>query len=281
MAVINKNDDDSGLITLRFLGELNGETVPIYDLGQSLVAIQRIVHKAHLSEVGQLTWAAKLPREQRQRLALRVARHEEGSDVYQLVALLDNPGIQAYLAGLAVVATTALARYVEKLVVPSASASLEGTDSQSILSAGVYNEVEQLVNRIGQLGNVAEIEFSTSREGKRLRVTLNESTRDYVRAIKSESAHGPLQEIRGTISVLHTDQAVVELRINKKRTIWTHMERADFEILQYHVRRREKIALEGWPIYRLGSSVEKFREFRCKRILVPERPLGPDLESRR
>lgn len=45
----NRERYENGILTIRFTGEALGvHGVSIYDLGEALLAIQRIVHKAHL-----------------------------------------------------------------------------------------------------------------------------------------------------------------------------------------------------------------------------------------
>ena len=63
---------ENGLFTIRFIGEnLSARGVSIYDLSLSLLAIQRIVHKAHLSLEDKLIKGAFPSKEERQQLALQ------------------------------------------------------------------------------------------------------------------------------------------------------------------------------------------------------------------
>ena len=64
---------ENGIYSIRIVGEeLSHRGVSIYDLSNSLLAIQRIVHKAHLSLEDRLVKGAFPDTEDRQRLALQL-----------------------------------------------------------------------------------------------------------------------------------------------------------------------------------------------------------------
>jgi hypothetical protein len=62
---------EGSALGIRFANEESGlKSASIYDLGLSLIAIQRIVHKADLDRKDRLRWGAKLPAATRRELAL-------------------------------------------------------------------------------------------------------------------------------------------------------------------------------------------------------------------
>ena len=89
---------ENALFTIRFSGEeLKTRGVSIYDLSNSLLAIQRIVHKAHLSMKDKLLKGAFPNEEDRQILALQISERRRSSDSFGLIPILSNPQTLAYL----------------------------------------------------------------------------------------------------------------------------------------------------------------------------------------
>jgi hypothetical protein len=76
---------DEDLIYIRFEGELLETcSLPIYELGTSLIAIQRIVHKSALFAEGKLERGTHLTTKRRAELALQVSSHRKSSDFWGL-----------------------------------------------------------------------------------------------------------------------------------------------------------------------------------------------------
>src|SRR5438270_11225303 len=86
------------VLSVRFLGgQLDTRNLPIYDLGQVLIATQRLFHKAYLVERERLQKRAFPEKAERRRIALQVGAHEKGSDVYALVPFLADPTVLSTL----------------------------------------------------------------------------------------------------------------------------------------------------------------------------------------
>ncbi|MBK9990838.1 MAG: hypothetical protein IPP19_08935 [Verrucomicrobia bacterium] len=80
------------LLSIRFVGEsLNTRGVPIYDLAQSLISIQRIIHKSYLATEGRLSDSPMATKAEREKLALRIGERKRNSDEYGLIAFLSDP----------------------------------------------------------------------------------------------------------------------------------------------------------------------------------------------
>jgi len=64
---------------LKFSGEdLDVRSIPIYELGDTLVAVQRIIHKTFLFENDRLKKHAQLTQEERRRLSLQISESING-----------------------------------------------------------------------------------------------------------------------------------------------------------------------------------------------------------
>src|ERR1700742_3202198 len=100
---------EDSLLRLRFVGEdFERRSVPIYELGTTLVAIQRIVNKAYQFQNGELQQSARLDEEQRERMALQIGAREKASDGYGLVAFVIDPFIVPIIQQVIATAITGL-----------------------------------------------------------------------------------------------------------------------------------------------------------------------------
>jgi hypothetical protein len=112
-----KRIDPRDVLSLKFTGEqLLSDSVPIYELGDSLVAIQRIVHKAYLFQHDRLQKHAQLTQAERRQTALQIAERRKSSDLYALVPFLSDPIVQQQIGGLLKIGLEALGKYALKRV---------------------------------------------------------------------------------------------------------------------------------------------------------------------
>src|SRR5438270_13634745 len=85
---------DDSLIRLRFIGEaFEGRSVPIYELGVALIAVQRIINKTYLYQTGELLRTSWVEAEARDRIALQLGSRHHSSDGYGFTAFLSDPNI--------------------------------------------------------------------------------------------------------------------------------------------------------------------------------------------
>jgi hypothetical protein len=104
-------------ILLKFSGkDLDIRSVPIYELGDTLVAVQRIAHKAFLFENGRLIKHAQLTQIERKKLSLQINDRRKSSDIYALAPFLSDPICQQYLVSLLKIGMGALAKYALQTV---------------------------------------------------------------------------------------------------------------------------------------------------------------------
>ena len=86
---------------LKFSGsQLDVRSIPIYELGDTLIAMQRIVHKSFLFENDRLKKHAQLTQDERARLSLQISERRKSSDLYGLIPFMVDPTIQVYLGTL-------------------------------------------------------------------------------------------------------------------------------------------------------------------------------------
>ena len=74
--------DKELLLWLKFSGKLlDVQSIPIYELGDTLIAIQRIIHKTFLHDQERLRKHAQLTQEERKRLSLQIIERKKSSDL--------------------------------------------------------------------------------------------------------------------------------------------------------------------------------------------------------
>ena len=116
--------------------ESNERGVPIYELGKSLVAIQRMVHKARMLEKRNEARRPFLTFDERAEFALPIADRRRGSDDYGLTAFLTNPitsnAIGNYIAWI----MGALSAYAVRSVLEKGAAK---DDRQHVFNIYVFN----------------------------------------------------------------------------------------------------------------------------------------------
>ncbi len=163
---------EQALIWLRFIGpELDTRSVPIYELGKSLIALQSIIQRAYLFHENRPTNSTVLRTRDRLETALQLTSHDKGSDLYGFAPLLADPIVQAVIAELVIDSLRALYRYVRKAVEDHGQSpsdtlrriATEPRDTQ-LLAINIYGDVSILVSRIDNIGGVKAIEISAAAE---------------------------------------------------------------------------------------------------------------------
>jgi hypothetical protein len=259
--------DESSLLRLRFTGEVfQRRSVPIYELGISLVSVQRIINKAYLSERGRLKKGARLEEENRQRIALQIGSRERRSDGYVLTAFFSDPFVQPILQQVIASAITATAAYVLYKVHEWRRTPKETSQT---LSIAIYDEVQQLADRVDGIGKADTLEIAPGGNVNAPSLIFNGKTKRYVRDLKREPVLGPITTIRGPITRLYPRRWMVEAVIKDRRVkIW--LEGSNFNALRYRAAIDTIVDFTGHPLYRLGSKDIEFTEFRAEKIeLVP------------
>ena len=165
------------LLSLKFDGkELATRSLPIYELATSLIAIQRIVHKAALFAEGKLDKGIHLPTRRREELALQISSHKKSSDLWGLAPYLTDPALGPVFQGLVVAGLGALGAYVGKRI-----GATKETPRNQVLIVNIFPEIRQLADRFGNIGGVDRIEFLGSGVTTGHGVVSYDKTQDDVR----------------------------------------------------------------------------------------------------
>ncbi len=252
--------DNQALLWLKFYGpQLEIKSVPIYELGQTLVALQTIIHKVYWYKQEPLPKRKiGLSRESRNQLALRVKERRTGSDIYGLVPFLSDPLISGIITSLLGATFYALGSYVYKRI--------KGKDNspEAPITSAIYNQVNIIVDRINNIGGISKIEISVPSEPKPL--VFDESVREYVRGIRSEPIFGDLTEIEGQLIRLDVRHYTGFIQ-TRSGYVRIYLSPEDFDQIRYQSQGAPTIVVEGQYLYFLGREGSRFDEFRVSKII--------------
>lgn len=257
---------DKALLTIRFVGDsLTEHGVSIYDLAESLIAIQRIVHKAHLARDGRLTKGAFPSRVERPKLALQLGERRRSSDSFALVPILTDPTVhEAFKQVVSYVADGVVGYYVQDVL--SRVAKKKADPEVNIFIGSIYTEVGTLVNRITGSGGVDAITIGSPAMQMETIASFDHKTKEYMAELKGASALGEYQEIRGKVYKLYPSSRIVAIRRSGGTTVSVHLEDSDFQEIRYHKERSPMFAFSGRPLYQFGIETKSVSEFQADTI---------------
>lgn len=255
------------LLSIRFVGEnLKTIGVPIYDLAESLTAIQRIVHKAYLSQQGILSRSRLASKEERVLLALRLGERRRKSDEYALTAVLADPAMLAFYGGLA-------ANLISGLAIYALQRRPDTRESESapppVFNIAIYNQVADLTNRIDGVGRIEGIEIRAPGALGTTSVVLDRASQTYVRGLKHTLVRGERRIISGRLKDFDPNRSIVRLT-DGNSTIEVSMLPEIFKKIRYHSIEKPWLTLEGVPVYRLGVESDFFEKFDADDIISIE-----------
>jgi hypothetical protein len=254
---------------LKFSGqELDVRSIPIYELGDTLIAIQRILNKAHLYRERRLQKRAQLTEDERRRLSLQIAERKKGSDVYGLIPFAADPQIQQYLITLLKIGITSLGKYaLGKVLEPSRPKGIAAEGSPGSFFAGaIYGETVQITNHIYNIGGIETIELIPGAALEIPAVKLTPATREYVREIANEVLRGEKTEITGYVTKLYPNRSMADIKLAPSRYVKVYLDEEAFEFVRYHTQQEEHLTFQGIPLLRLGKDEGTFQEFEAERV---------------
>lgn len=254
---------NESLLWVRFYGpELEAKSVPIYELGQTLVALQTIVHKVYwYDQEPTPKGRIRLSRHDRNQLALRVKEREAGSDQYGLSPFLSDPVVVGIIASMIARAFEALGKYVYGQI------KGRGKSRDAPLTSAIYNQVNVIVNRINNTGGIVRVDLSIPGASKPL--VFDRSVQQYVRELRFEPVYGETTQIEGELSRLDVRHFTALIQTGSGY-VRIHLTPEDFEHIRYHSGGAPTIKVEGRYMYFLGRENGRFDEFEVFSILDME-----------
>ena len=218
-------------IGLRFDGaQFKTRGVPIQDLGESLVLIQRMIHKAYFIREKQSFKKAVPSSAERQFLAMEIAERQRGSDVYQL-AWLAKDTVETVMAGTLQGISGEIASALMLLATKKIWDLIQKRKRQPVdlLAIALYNDLEEFTNRVGKSNGIRKIEIHFA--GKRKPIIIDTKLRDAIKNAKKAAKKGTSQPMDADVIAPHTigqDYAFVRvgmdrIKVHMKRTVFREM----------------------------------------------------------
>lgn len=263
---------------LKFTGEtLNVRSVPIYELGDTLVALQRIIHKTFLFENGRLKKHAQLTQSERGQLSLQISERRKSSDLYALIPFIADPALQAYLVTLLKLGVGTLTKYALKSVLvngekPKGGArALQARDVQgSLLVGAIYAETVQITNHINNIGGIDTIEIIPADAIQTEPVKFTAETQSYVREIANVGYRAGEEEIVGYVTRLLPNRLIAEIQLAPSRYVKVGLGEANFNFVRYKTEAEQLLRFKGHPIVKLGKDESTFKEFQADTVALEE-----------
>jgi len=263
----NREKYENGLLTLRFTGEgLSEHGVSIYDFASSLLAIQRIINKAHLSMEGRLTKGAYPNKSDRERLSLSLGERRRTSDAFSLVPLLTDPTTLEYAKKLADYVASAIVGYYVGDVIKRVNEEPDENKQQFI--GLIHADVVNIVNRIDAAGGVETIEIGAPSLNKPLIATFDGAKKDYINHLSSEYYLGRTQTIKGHVYRFYPNTSIVTIRRAGGRKVNVILKDADFDQIRYHTGVDPLVSFTGRPRYKFGIESQVITDFEAQSIQI-------------
>jgi len=250
-------------MTIRFVGELlNDRSMPLYELGETFVALQRIVYKAHLHNIGKYEPGAKLAPKDRKAVALCVGGQRRGSDLYEIYQFITSPdGLDLAKQLIPMVLYGVGAYAVGKIV---GNKQQPSTNINFITS--IYKEVNIITDRIGNIADVTQIDLASDLLKDKKPITIDATTRDYVRSLASDPQLGHPVKLEGTLTKLLTKRLRAELELGPREFVQIRMSEPLFRQVRFS-RVGDYVTLRAKPIIRFGEHGRRLREYEAIEIL--------------
>lgn len=292
---MNEENQPTNLFVIKFEADddqLKDKSIPIYDLANTFISIQRIFNKAYLAKNGKLEEDTKIKSEEREQIALQLSSHSKGSDIYGFSSFITDPKVQELVKELAVQSIIAMSGYAAKNVIEKVSASRKKgleekkdhvknekssqsqpgiAENKNFLSA-IYNDVFGVVRAMRERGVVTRIQISLAGDDDIPPVVFDQSSRNYMERLEEEITYGEYQELEGRIKRLEPDENLIVIRKKqtKDKLIKVSLSRQDFEKIRRSGVRVIKFG--GRPVFPFGKPINenKFDRFEASTIISAE-----------
>lgn len=266
----NREKYENGIFSLRFTGEhLSEHGVSIYDLGESLLALQRIVHKAHLAKEGRLIKGAFPDKEARPGLALQLGERKRSSDAFALVPILTDPSVQNYMKQIVHYVISGVVGYYTGDLIDRVRK--EKDHNKQIFIGSIYTEVANITNRVDTVAGVEGISLGSPALERETFAAFNRDTKDYLVQLKGETYLGTYQEIKGRAYKLYPASKIVAIRRAGGSTVSIFLNEDDFDQIRYNKEKNPMFLFKGRPINKFGIETQSISDFDAEEIeYLPE-----------
>lgn len=256
---------EESLFTVRYTGDnLDQRGVGIYDLGTTLVAFQRVIHKAYLIEQERFKPGAFPVREDREWLAFQLGERKRASDAYALIPIITDPYVINTVRYLADTAFNAIVGYYTGTILAK---NKHQSEKQALVNGAIYAEVVNIVGRIDAAGGVGGIEIGAPGLNRKEIAVFDSSRKDFVNSLKSEYTLGQTQTIVGRVYKLYPDSKIVQIKRAKKGKCTVFLDDLNFDRIRYS-EEDLTVSFTGRPRYPFGVDSQAITEFEAYKVQV-------------
>ncbi|MEY4705257.1 MAG: hypothetical protein RL042_1462 [Nitrospirota bacterium] len=254
-----KRYEDS-LLTVRFVGKGLGERgVGIYDLGLTLIAFQRVVHKAYLIEKERFKRGAFPVTKEREWLSFQIGERKRQSDAYALIPIVTDPAFVSSVSYIADSVFNALLGYYTGKILDGDK--FNESERQVIINGAIYAEVVNIVGRIEASGGVEKIEIGAPGLDRREVVSFDASHKEFISSLKNKYSLGKVQTIVGRVFKLYPDSKIVQIRRPGHGKCTIFLDGSNFDKIRYSQSADLTVTFSGRPRYPFGVDSQSIAEF--------------------
>lgn len=251
---------ENGILTIRFVGEnLSNHGVSIYDFACSLLAIQRLIYKAHLSMEGRLKKGAFPDKSNREKLSLSIGERRRASDAFALIPLLTDSATIEYAKKVVDYVASGIVGYYVGDVIKRVSNEKDDNKQQHIGS--IHADVVNIVNRIDAAGGIEAIEIGAPSCNKPIVAKFDRENKDYINKLSGEYFLGKTQTIKGNVYRLYPNSMIVTIRRSGGRKVNVFLKDDDFNRIRYHPGNNLLVSFIGQPRYKFGIESQVITDF--------------------
>jgi hypothetical protein len=236
--------------------------VPIYELGETLIALQRIVHKAYLYTEGEYQPGRKLAPLDRKALALCIGGHKKGSDVYEIYQFLTDPDGLDVAKQLIPMALAGIGAYIAQKIL----SKKQQEPQLNIFIQSIHKEVTVIADRVGNVGDIERVEISSPVAKDKTPIAIDAETRDYIRSLYGKAHFGDITKISGVLTKLLTRRLEIELEVGPRERVRVSLEEELFRKIRYS-RVGDHITLKAQPVIRFAEGGRRLRQYEAVKIL--------------
>lgn len=256
---------DESLFTIRFVGpNLDTVGVSIYDLGLTLVALQRLVHKAYLAKTESVRKGAFPDKSRRQELALQIGERRRESDAFGLVPIITDPAAMQTLRYCADAVFNGIVGYYSGKVLQRLHQ--EKDETKKLFIGSIYSEVTNIIGRVDSGAQIHGIELNAPSLPSAYPLLFDEAKKLQINALRNEHFLGVAQELTGSVFKLYPNSGIVSIRVSKRGKCNVHLEPQLFDQIRYANQDQSKVKFTGRPRYALGVETRAITEFEAYAI---------------
>lgn len=159
------------IITIKFIGEdLHKNAIPIYDLGNVFIGMQRIINQFYKEKVD-----GKFTNEKRKECAFQFGRHSKSSDVYELISYVqDNPILTLVISNSLVEMSKWIGKKLSDCDKDDNGSQNNNTNTTTAATNNdIDNSMNKICNSIKQNGMVNNIEINHNNQKINIPIEIN------------------------------------------------------------------------------------------------------------